>query len=74
MNNVLKEGSQGEEVKKLQGFLTTTGYNPGAIDGIFGSKTKAAVIRFQKDYGITEDGIVGPVTRAKMAERASEGI
>ena len=41
------------------------------IDGIFGDKTKAAVIAFQKSAGIVADGIVGPVTKGKLAEKLS---
>ena len=37
-----------------------------AVDGIFGSLTKAAVLRFQKNKKLVQDGIVGPKTRAAL--------
>lgn len=58
----LLEGSTGLEVQKLQQLLHQKGFDPGAIDGVFGAKTKAAVIAFQKAKAITVDGIVGDKT------------
>lgn len=49
----LKLGSRGEEVKVLQQKLSIT------ADGIFGKNTDAAVRCFQKEHGLTVDGIVG---------------
>ena len=48
--------------KAVQQRLKELGYYKGNIDGIYGSQTRNAVIRFQKDYGLTADGIVGPKT------------
>ena len=45
---VLKSGSTGAQVRTLQTKLKNWGYYRGAIDGIYGSGTKAAVIKFQK--------------------------
>ncbi|MFA6251576.1 MAG: immunoglobulin-like domain-containing protein [Candidatus Paceibacterota bacterium] len=59
----LKLGSKGNEVIELQKFLNTAGYNCGLADGIFGPKTKAAVMKFQLANGLDDDGIVGPLTR-----------
>ncbi len=55
-------GSRGEEVKNIQRKLKNKGYYTGEIDGIYGSKTTAAVKRFQSDSGLTVDGIAGPKT------------
>jgi hypothetical protein len=55
--------------REVQRALTTLGYDPGPIDGIFGSKTRAAVKRFQADHGLIADGIVGKKTRGKLQER-----
>ncbi len=55
-------GSTGETVKKVQQVLKNKGYYSGALDGIYGSKTEAAVRRFQRDAGITVDGVCGPQT------------
>lgn len=55
-------GSVGNEVTSIQNVLKKKGYYTGAVDGIFGSKTLAAVKKFQKDAGLTVDGIAGPKT------------
>ena len=57
-----KMGSRSEEVKSIQRVLKSKGYYSGGIDGIFGTKTKNAVIAFQKDNGLKADGIVGEKT------------
>ena len=59
-------GSRGDVVRKLQELLNALGYDCGSVDGIFGSKTKAAVLAFQKANGLGVDGIVGPLTWAKL--------
>ncbi|MCB8815508.1 peptidoglycan-binding domain-containing protein [Desulfosporosinus shakirovi] len=56
---LLKMGSSGASVKKLQTKLAAAGFNPGKIDGIFGSLTRGAVLAFQKSKGLAQDGIVG---------------
>ena len=55
-------GSTGTEVRNIQNVLKRLGYYTGAVDGIYGSGTKNAVLRFQRDCGLTQDGICGPVT------------
>ena len=45
-------------VRAVQRRLTALGYDVGDIDGIFGAKTRAAVILFQKDNGCTRDGVI----------------
>ncbi|MEC4811735.1 MAG: peptidoglycan-binding domain-containing protein [Scytonema sp. PMC 1069.18] len=65
---ILKEGSKGPEVVKLQQALKKLNYYSGAIDGIFGAQTKSAVTKFQQANGLTTDGIVGPKTRSKLNE------
>lgn len=55
----LRQGSTGPAVRRLQKLLTNSGYNPGSIDGIFGPKTEAAVLAFQKSKNLVQDGIVG---------------
>ena len=59
-------GSRGDAVRKLQEMLNTKGCDCGSVDGIFGSKTKAAVLAFQKANGLGADGIVGPLTWGKL--------
>lgn len=43
----------------LQDALNYLGYSVGNIDGIFGTKTKNAVVRFQRANSLSRDGIVG---------------
>lgn len=57
-----KLGSRGEEVRKIQKKLKELGYYKGSVDGIYGTATKKAVTSFQKNCGITADGIAGPKT------------
>lgn len=57
-----KIGSSGSEVSQIQSRLKEWGYYNGAVDGIFGTATKNAVIAFQKANGLTADGIVGSKT------------
>ncbi len=55
----LRMGSRGPSVVELQRLLLAHGFNPGAIDGIFGPNTQAAVMNFQRSKGLAIDGIVG---------------
>jgi len=59
---VLKNGSRGEDVEKLQKRLHKLGVDPGPIDGVFGPKTEAAVRGFQTMQMLDVDGIAGPKT------------
>ncbi|MBP5404449.1 MAG: spore cortex-lytic enzyme [Clostridia bacterium] len=63
---VLKQGSQGALVKTAQTKLKNWGYYSGAVDGIYGPKTVAAVKYFQRVNGLTQDGIIGAKTAAAM--------
>lgn len=64
--NVLKVGSKGESVKKMQQRLKTLGYYSGTVDGDFGENTENAVKAFQKANGLTADGVVGTQTLNKI--------
>ena len=55
-------GASGSQVIALQKNLKELGYYSGAADGIYGNATKAAVKAFQKNCGITADGVAGPKT------------
>ncbi len=62
----LKQGSRGNDVKTLQRKLKNWGYYTGSIDGVYGSKTRSAVIYFQRKNGLTADGIVGTKTLSAL--------
>jgi peptidoglycan hydrolase-like protein with peptidoglycan-binding domain len=62
---VLSLGDRGPEVVAVQRRLKELG-SAVAIDGIFGLGTRAAVVAFQADKGLTPDGVVGPRTRAAL--------
>lgn len=64
---LLQSGAVGPEVFDLQYILQLRGFAPGASDGDFGPKTKAAVIRFQQSKSLVQDGIVGPKTWTAMS-------
>ncbi|MEM5817142.1 MAG: peptidoglycan-binding domain-containing protein, partial [Desulfitobacterium hafniense] len=61
-DRALSQGSRGSEVTELQKKLASLGYVVGKVDGVYGSKTKAAVTRFQKERGLKVDGIAGAQT------------
>lgn len=56
----IRKGSTGDAVKRLQTILTIS------ADGIFGSQTERAVKFYQVVHGLTPDGVVGPLTWAKL--------
>ncbi len=63
---VVRAGSNTADIKLVQSKLKQWGYYTGAVDGIYGSKTVAAVKRFQAANNLTVDGIAGPNTLGKM--------
>lgn len=64
--DTLKSGSRGSEVTKLQTQLKKLGYFDVIPTGHFGSITKEAVKKFQRDKGLAADGIFGPRTAAAL--------
>jgi putative chitinase len=65
-DDTLEVGDHGALVKAFQERLTALGYPVGKIDGVFGSRTRAAVLAFQAEQGLVTDGKIGPKTRAAL--------
>jgi peptidoglycan hydrolase-like protein with peptidoglycan-binding domain len=59
-------------VRTVQRTLAGNGWQPGPVDGLFGPRTEAAVVRFQHNAKIAVDGIVGPQTTGAL-DRARTG-
>ncbi len=63
---------KGDDVRQIQKVLAALYFYPdkgaknNGIDGVYGPKTENAVKRFQSMYGLTQDGIYGPDTKAKL--------
>ncbi len=68
-----KLGSRGNEVRQVQKKLKELGYYKGSVDGIYGTGTQRAVKAFQKNCGITADGIAGPKTLKFLGLSSSGG-
>ena len=73
VSTLSKLGSRGNEVRKVQSKLRELGYYKGSVDGIYGLATQKAVRAFQKNCGITADGIAGPKTLKYLGLGASTG-
>ncbi|MCL2069181.1 MAG: peptidoglycan-binding protein, partial [Oscillospiraceae bacterium] len=70
-NVVLQQGSRGAHVRELQFILNSIApYHPAVPrvinDGVFGAGTRNSVIDFQRAFGLTPDGVVGPTTWARL--------
>lgn len=70
---LLSKGSTGEQVRKVQRFLESQGYDVGdkGVDGHLGPDTEAAVEAFQRDHALKADGLIGSSTLVLMK---SEGF
>lgn len=66
-----KYGSTGSEVTQIQTKLKNWGYYYGEVDGIFGTRTKNAVMLFQQKNGLAVDGIAGLQTLRAMGIQTS---
>ncbi|MCI5816464.1 MAG: peptidoglycan-binding protein [Ruminococcus sp.] len=64
----IKLGSKGDDVKELQRKLIAAGYScgPTGADGICGKNTVAAIRAYQRDHGLSVDGIAGPKTIGEL--------
>lgn len=62
---------RGDDVATLQGRLGALGFDPGKVDGKFGPLTATALTEFQRNVGLTVDGICGPTTVQALARLGS---
>lgn len=68
----LRRGDSGEDVRQMQKLLILLNYLPtDGDDGKFGSKTEAAVRAFQRDMGLVDDGVCGPLTWGALIRETS---
>ena len=70
--NIVK-GDTTANIKLVQQRLYNLGYYTYTIDGIWGSRTRTAVKKFQSDYGLVADGIVGAKTEKALGITLSGG-
>lgn len=71
---VLRLGSRGADVLALERRLAGLHYDVGKVDSVFANSTFHGVIAFQKVNGLGRDGVVGPMTRAKLARPAAPRV
>lgn len=55
-----------QRVRIMQHRLAELGYHNGRADGLFGRRTRAAVLAFQADHDLSADGVAGPITLAAL--------
>ena len=54
------------QIADIQAALVRHGFNPGPVDGVWGRRTITAVKAFQQAHHLQPDGVVGPLTSAKL--------
>ncbi len=70
---VLRVGSSGLPVRRLQSRMSAVGFDTGGVDGRFSPKTEQAVRQLQQQANVGVDGIVGPKTWAIVDALENEG-
>ena len=71
-NRVMRQGTRGEDVSRLQVYLKKAGfYDYPSISGTYGPATKRAVEQFQRARGLQVDGLAGPQTLSKVNDEIS---
>jgi len=71
-DSILARGSRGPIVGDLQRWLNTLGYGPLKVDDHFGADTERAVVAFQIDHGLKEDGIAGGRTSTAIGKAIAD--
>jgi N-acetylmuramoyl-L-alanine amidase len=64
---------RGDDVAELQRRLSGLGFDTGKVDGIFGAQTEHGLIEFQRNAGLTVDGICGPATVRSLRQLGDRG-
>jgi N-acetylmuramoyl-L-alanine amidase len=70
---MLRPGTKGRPVKRLQKRLARLGYRPGSVDGSYGAATTSAVMAFEKHEGLGRDGVAGPQVRTRLGDPRGAG-
>ncbi|MDR3644223.1 MAG: spore cortex-lytic enzyme [Clostridia bacterium] len=73
VDTISRVGSTGSEVRQIQTRLKSWGYFSGTVDGVYGAKTRAAVVKFQKKNGLTADGVAGTATLRAIGISSGSG-
>ena len=61
------------DTRQIQALLVYLGYDPGDVDGLPGKNTRRAVLAFQAQEGLTQDGSPGPLTQAALLDAVAAG-
>lgn len=72
-DRILRNGSEGEDVKDMQEYLNQLGYNCGKVDGDFGDNTEMGLIKFQKEHNLEADGEYGSKSHAALMKALDDG-
>ena len=73
-NETLEKGDKGDAVKKLQERLKELGYFKNTCNGTYAASTVNAVKAFQKNNGLTQDGIAGKATQNKLYAASAKNV
>jgi LysM repeat protein len=71
---LVRKGSKGDPVRRMQERLKELGHDPKGADGVFGPNTEAAVKAFQAAHGLATDGVVGPQTWGKLGIKVEGAV
>ena len=71
---LLHGAGSGEDVHLLQLALERSGFDPGPVDGIYGSRTTEAVQAYQQSRSLPVDGVVGSGTWARLSTKKMRGL
>ncbi len=71
---ILQMGNSGAAVRMLQQHLKVLGFTSGPVDGRFGRKTRVALVKFQKQYGLPESGRLDPQSSILLHRAFDEKI